>query len=28
VYNHGFQNVFDDADAKRRTFAVNLGFRF
>jgi hypothetical protein len=28
VYNHGFQNVFDDADAKRRTFAFNLGFRF
>ncbi|GAB3250905.1 hypothetical protein GCM10027347_09000 [Larkinella harenae] len=28
VYNHGLQNVFDNADTKRRIFAVNLGFRF
>ncbi|RRB12431.1 outer membrane beta-barrel protein [Larkinella knui] len=28
VYNLGLQNVFDNADAKRRTFAFNLGFRF
>ncbi|GAB3971673.1 hypothetical protein GCM10028806_22260 [Spirosoma terrae] len=28
VYNHGLQNVFENADTKRRIFAVNLGFRF
>ncbi|MGA0557190.1 outer membrane beta-barrel protein [Larkinella sp. VNQ87] len=28
VYNHGLQNVFDDADTKRRIWAFNLGFRF
>ncbi|QIP13929.1 PorT family protein [Spirosoma aureum] len=28
VYNLGLQNVFDNADTKRRIFAFNLGFRF
>ncbi|KAB7731499.1 outer membrane beta-barrel protein [Rudanella paleaurantiibacter] len=28
VYNHGLQNVFDDADTKRRMWAFNVGFRF
>lgn len=28
VYNHGLQNVFDNADTKRRMWAFNVGFRF
>lgn len=28
VYNRGFQNVFDNADTKRRILALNLGLRF
>ena len=28
VYNHGFANVFDQADTKRRIWAFNVGFRF
>lgn len=28
VYNRGLQNVFDNADTKRRILALNLGLRF
>lgn len=28
VYNLGLQNVFDNADTKRRMLALNVGFRF
>ncbi|QJW90701.1 PorT family protein [Spirosoma taeanense] len=28
LYNHGLQNVFENADTKRNMLALNLGFRF